>query len=200
MLALHHTYQTQVRSYYSSIFLNWTDSRLLQDWATSLPFIEPESNHCLPLPQTFVDLNYLTWIEVTNSRSKGNLFQRLQVHWKSFPLPFNFMSVLLKLPFFIFLAGPFLISMTALFLSFIFWEVLLFFLYFWKAYPFSDYFGRPCHFWYFGGRHHPFLIFSGRHCLFLIFFWWACPFLTIVDRPCPFLIFLGMACPFPIYF
>ena len=156
--------------HYSSIFLNWTDSRLLQDWATSFPFIEPESNHCLPLPQTFVDLNYLTWIEVTNSRSKGNLFQRLQVHWKSFPLPFNFMSVLLKLPFFIFLAGPFLISMTALFLSFIFWEVLLFFLYFWKAYPFSDYFGRPCHFWYFGGRHHPFLIFSGRHCLFLIFF------------------------------
>ena len=97
------TYQTQVRSYYSSIFLNWTDSRLLQDWATSFPFIEPESNHCcLPLPQTFVDLNYLTWIEVTNSRSKGNrlLFQRLQVHWKSFPLPFNFMSMLLKLPFF----------------------------------------------------------------------------------------------------
>ena len=157
MLALHHTYQTQVRSYYSSIFLNWTDSRLLQDWATSLPFIEPESNHCLPLPQTFVDLNYLTWIEVTNSRSKGNLFQRLQVHWKSFPLPFNFMSVLFKLPFLFF------------------WLALSWYL--WQLCSFPLFFGRFCSFSYIFGWPIPFQIILAGLAIFdilgagIILFW-----------------------------
>ena len=115
-------------------------------------FIEPESNHCLPFPQTFVDLNYLTWIEVTNSRSKGNRlsFQQLQVHWKYFPLPFNFTSMLFKLPFFIF-----------------FWLAVSWYL--WQPRTFHIFFGRFCSFSNF---------FLEGIALFWLF-WQALPFFDI---------------------
>ena len=127
-------------------------------------FIEPESNHCLPFPQTFVDLNYLTWIEVTNSRSKGNRlsFQQLQVHWKYFPLSLNFTSVLFKLPFFIYFFGwPFpdicdslvpFIYFFGRFCSFsnFFLEGIALFWLFWQALPFFDIFWAGIiPFWYF---------------------------------------------------